>query len=123
MKTYEVLKVCGSEIHLKITTAYAVRLEEELKTDILSGLERLAEINVLAKYYCAAAVSQNDSINSIEDVYSLFDDYITEGGTYEQLQELMIEVLLTSGILSKEVHETTKKVKEKQKEALQKLLG
>ena len=45
-KPYEVLKVGGSEIHLKITTAHAVKLEEELGTDILSGLEKLAEINL-----------------------------------------------------------------------------
>ena len=38
MKPYEVLTVCGSEYHFKLTTANAVRLEAELKTDLLSGL-------------------------------------------------------------------------------------
>ena len=123
MKPYEVFTVCGSEYHLKITTANAVKLEAELKTDVLSGLEKLSEIGILAKYYYYAAVSLNDGINKIDDVYSLFDDYITDGGTYEQLQELVIEILLISGILSKEMHETTKKVKEKQKKALQQLLS
>lgn len=122
-KPYEVLKVGGNEIHLKITTAHAVKLEEELGTDILSGLDKLAEIKTLAKYYYAAASSQNDSINSIEDIYSLFDDYITEGGTLEKLQELVMNILLTSGILSQEAYDTSKKAREKQLAALQKLLS
>lgn len=123
MKPYEVLTVCGSEYHFKFTTANAVKLEAELKTDILSGLDKLAEIGTLAKYYYYAAVSLNDSINKIDDVYQLFDDYITDGGSYEQLQELVIEILLTSGILSEKVYTATKKIKEEQKQALQKLLN
>lgn len=123
MKPYEVLTVCGSEYHFKLTTANAVKLEAELKTDILSGLDKLAEIGILAKYYYYAAVSLNDSINKIDDAYQLFDDYITDGGSYEQLQELVIEILLTSGILSEKVYTATKKIKEEQKQALQKLLN
>jgi len=123
MKPYEVLTVCGSEYKFKLTTANAVKLEAELKTDLLRGLERLGEIGVLAKYYYYAAVSLNDSINKIDDIYQLFDDFITDGGTYSQLQDLVIEIMLTSGILSKEAYDTTKKLTEEQKTALQKLLN
>jgi hypothetical protein len=122
MKPYEVLTVCGSEYHLKITTANAVKLEAELKTDILSGLDKLAEIGVLAKYYYYAAVSLNDNINKIDDVYQLFDDYILDGGSIQELQEFTVEIMLTSGILSEKVYAATKKIKEEQKQALQKLL-
>ena len=121
MKPYETLTVCGSEIHLKITTANAVKLEEQLETDALTGLEKLAEIKTLAKYYYAAAVSLNDNINSMADVYQLFDDYINEGGTFDQLQKLIVEVLVTSGIMTKEVHDASKKAMEKQLEAFAKL--
>lgn len=123
MKPYETLTVCGCEYHLKFTTANAVKLEEELKTDILSGLDRLAEIGILAKYYFYAAKSLNDSINSIDDVYSMFDDYITDGGSIEDLKNLVIEIMFTSGILSQQVYDTAKKFAGKQQEALQKLLN
>lgn len=123
MKPYETLTVCGSEYHFKLTTANAVKLEAELKTDLLRGLERLGEIGVLAKYYYYAAVSLNDSISKIDDVYQLFDDYITDGGTYSQLQDLIVEIMLTSGILSKEAYDVSKKMTEEQKTALQKLLN
>ena len=121
MKPFEVLVVGGSEYNLKITTANAVKLEEKLGTDLLSGLEKIGEIKTLAKYYFAAAVI-NDSISSIDDVYQLFDDYIVGGGTYEELQRLMIEVLVTSGIMTKQVYEASKKAREKQLEAFKKLL-
>jgi hypothetical protein len=122
MKPFEVLVVGGSEYNLKITTANAVKLEEQIGTDLLSGLEKLGEIRTLAKYYFADAVI-NDSISSIDDVYQLFDDYIVGGGTYEELQRLMIEVLVTSGIMTKQVYEASKKAREKQLEAFKKLLN
>lgn len=123
MKPYETLTVCGSEYKFKLTTANAVKLEAELKTDLLRGLERLGEIGVLAKYYYYAGAALNDGVSKIDDIYQLFDDYITDGGTYSQLQDLIVEIMLTSGILSKEAYDTTKKLTEEQKTALQKLLN
>lgn len=102
MKPFETLMVGGSEIHLKFTTANAVKLEEVLGTDLLTGLNKIAEIKTLAKYYLYATVSLNDSISEIEDVYQLFDDYITGGGNYEELQTLILDVLVFSGIMSQE---------------------
>lgn len=123
MKPYEVLTVGGREVQLKFTSANAVRLEEQLGTDLLSGLDKLAEVKTLAKYYLYAAKSMNGDINKIDDIYSIFDEYIADGGTYEALQELIIEALVVSGIMSKQVHEASKKAQEKQREALQKLLN
>ena len=123
MKPFETLTVCGKEYHFKLTAAYAVQLENELNTDILSGLDTLAEIKTLAKYLFYASVSQNDDINKIEDIYQLIDDYITEGGTIDGLQRFIMDILLTSGILTKDVYEASKKALEKQKKALQQLLN
>lgn len=105
MKPFEVLVVCGSEYNLKITTANAVKLEEQLGTDLLKGLEKLGEIGVLAKYYFAAA-RLNDSIKEIDDVYQLFDDYLAQGGSYDALQALIIDVLVLSGILTEKSGES-----------------
>lgn len=105
MKPFEVLVVGGSEYNLKITTANAVKLEEQLGTDLLNGLGKLAEIGTLAKYYFAAA-RLNDSIEKIEDVYQLFDDYLAQGGSYDELQALIIDVLVLSGILTEKSGES-----------------
>lgn len=106
MKPFEVLVVGGSEYNLKITTANAVELEEQIGTDLLNGLGKLAEIGMLAKYYFAAAKSLNDSIKKIEDVYQLFDDYLAQGGSYDELQALIIDVLVLSGILTEKSGES-----------------
>ena len=125
MKPYETLNAGGIEYHFKITTANAVKLEEDLGTDLLSGMTNINKINVLAKYLFAAAVSQNDTINEIEDIYSMIDDHITDSGTYEQLQELVIQILLTSGILTQKMYDKSKALQknfeEKEKAVLQKL--
>ena len=122
MKPYESLMVCGSEYHFKLTTANAVKLEEELGTDILSGLEKLNEIRTLAKYLFYSAVSQNDSINKIDDIYSLIDDYVTDGNTVDVLVEFTMDILLTSGILSQNAYDASKKLKENSSAELLKLL-
>ena len=132
MKPYETLMVGGSEYHFKITTANAVKLEEAIGTDLLSGLNKLAEIKILSQYYFYAAKSLNDSISTIEDVYQLFDDYVVGGGNYETLQTFIIDVLVSSGIMTTEnseqiktMHEAKKKMAtdqmEKITEVLQKL--
>ncbi|MBR1823779.1 MAG: hypothetical protein IJ779_06045 [Ruminococcus sp.] len=123
MKPFETLHVGGSEYHLKLTTSHAVQLEEELGTDLLSGLDRLSQISVLAKYLYHAAMPLNDDICSINDVYQLIDDFITDGGSIEELQNLIVETLYTSGILSKQMYDASKKMAGKQQEALQKLLS
>lgn len=121
MKFFEVITVSGADYQLKISTANAVQLETELGTDLLSGLENIGKIEVLAKYYFAALKCRNDSIKSIDDVYALFDDYMLDAHTFEDLQHLIIEVLVVSGIMTKEAHDLSKKMQEKQREALQKL--
>jgi hypothetical protein len=105
MKPFEVLVVGGSEYNLKITTADAVKLEEQIGTDLLNGLGKLAEIGTLAKYFFAAA-RLNDNIKEIDDVYQLFYDYLAQGGSYDELQTLIIDVLVLSGILTEKSGES-----------------
>ena len=109
MKPFETLKVCGRDYQFKITTAYAVQLEEALGTDIISSMEKLTALGTLSKYLYYAAVSQNDDINKIEDIYQLIDDYIMDGGTTDELQKFVIDILYTSGILAKEAYDFSKK--------------
>lgn len=122
MKPFETLTVSGKEYNLKISMGEMVKLEEQIGTDLLTGMEKLTAATTLTKYYFAALKPWNDSISTIEDVYQLFDDYITQGGTYEELQHKMVEVLVLSGIMSQKVFEISQKALAKQKEALEKLM-
>jgi hypothetical protein len=121
MNTFETLTVGEKTYNLKITTARAVKLEGELGGDLLAKTEKLAELGTLAKYYFAALASFNDDIVTIEDVYQLFDDYILKGGTFEELQLLMMRTLVVSGVLTQKAFKICQEAAEKQKKALEKL--
>lgn len=120
MKSFETLTAGGRDYNLKFTALNAVTLEGKLGFDLVSGLEKITSISTLAEYYYSAMQAMND-IGSLNDVYTIFDDYILGGGTYDALQKLMIDTLVVSGIISAEVNDTSKKIMEKQKAALEKL--
>lgn len=122
MKPFETLTVSGKEYNLKITMGEMVKLEAKIGSDLLTGMEKLTAATTLAEYYFAALKPFNDSISTIEDVYQLIDDFITEGGNYEDLQLKMIEVLVLSGVMSQKAYEISKKATAKQKAALEKLI-
>lgn len=122
MKPFETLTVSGKEYNLKITMGEMVKLEAKIGSDLLTGMEKLTAATTLAEYYFAALKPFNDSISTIEDVYQLIDDFITEGGNYEDLQLKMVEVLVLSGVMSQKAYEITKKATAKQKAALEKLI-
>lgn len=121
MNTFETLTVGEKTYNLKITAGHAVKLEEELGGDLLTNTGKLAEIKTLAKYYFAALKPWNDSISTIEDVYMLIDEYILKGGTYEELQLLIMRTLVVSGILTQKAFKICQEAAEKQKKALEKL--
>lgn len=102
MEPYETIMIGGKEYYLKLTNKNAVKLEKSLKMDARS------EVGTLALYYYYVAASQNDSISSLDDIYQLFDRYISDGGSYEQLRDHLIEALVISGVLTKEAPKAAK---------------
>ena len=122
MKVFETLIVSEKEYNLKFTMGNIVKLEAKLGCDIMTGMGKITSLTTLAEYYFAALRPFNDDIISVEDVYMIFDDYITQGGTYEELQQKIIEVLVLSGVMSQKQYEFSKKAAEKQQAAIEKLL-
>lgn len=118
---FETLTVNGAEYNLKISARNACLLEESIGCSIVDGLQRLTQISVLSEYYFRAMLGHNDSVKKKDDVLTIFDEYIICGGTYDELQAKMIEVLVTSGILAKEAADAVKNLKTKQKDAFEKL--
>lgn len=102
MEPYETIVINGREYYLKLTNRNAVKLEKALRTDSYSEVDRLA----VCYYYLAA--TQNDGISCKDDIYLLFDRFISEGGSYEQLREHLIEALVISGVLTKEAPKAAK---------------
>ena len=102
MEPYETIVIGGREYYLKLSNKNAVKLEKSLKMDIHS------EVNTLAVCYYYLAAAQNDSISCMDDIYLLFDRFISDGGSYQQLREHLIEALVISGVLTKEAPKAAK---------------
>lgn len=110
MKPYIVLKIADKEYQLKITTSAAIELEDKLNTSIVEGLSRLGETRILAKYLLAAAKSLNDGIKTENDAYMILDEYSMSGGKYDDLYDVILEVMENSGFIRQEAIDASKKM-------------
>ena len=110
MKPYIVLKIADKEYQLKITTSAAIELEDKLNTSIVEGLSRLGETRILAKYLLAAAKPLNDGIKTENDAYMILDEYSMSGGKYDDLYDVILEVMENSGFIRQEAIDASKKM-------------
>lgn len=110
MKTgFETLTVNNKEYPLRLTSLHVAELEKAENKGILDILADISMIKYLSLLYLCAAKPFSDDIRKIEDVYQLFDDYIIEGGNFNQLQEKMIDVYTSSGLIAPETSDMIKK--------------
>lgn len=110
MKPYIVLKTADKEYQLKITTSAAIELEDKLNTSIVEGLSRLGETRILAKYMLAATRTLNKDVNTEEDAYMILDEYTLSGGKYDDLYDVILEVMENSGFIRQEAIDASKKM-------------
>ena len=110
MKPYIVLKITDKEYQLKITTSAAIELEDKLNTSIVEGLSRLGETRILAKYLLAAARTLNEGVKTENDAYMILDEYSMSGGKYEDLYDVILEVMENSGFIRQEAIDASKKM-------------
>ncbi len=110
MKPYIVLKIADKEYQLKITTSAAIELEDKLNTSIVEGLSRLGETRILAKYLFTAARTLNEGIKAENDAYMILDEYSLSGGKYDNLYDVILEVMENSGFIRQEAIDASKKM-------------
>lgn len=111
MKPYIVLKIADKEYQLKITTSAAIELEDKLNTSIVEGLGRLGETRILAKYLFTAARTLNEGIKTENDAYMILDEYTLSGGKYDDLYDVILEVMENSGFIKQEAIDASKKMR------------
>lgn len=121
-KPCEYIEIGGKSYPLRITTKGMVELEMLTKKSPSKWVMSLYDsVETLATFYRVALQTQTD-INTMDEVYSLFDDYIDNGGTVDDLSEKMCDVLVCAGILRAEANSLLKKQLEKSLEAQRKAL-
>lgn len=109
MKPYVLLKVGKTDYRLKITTAAAIELEDKLNCSVVDGMNRLNEARVLVKYIYAAAKELNDGIASETDAAGILDEYYMQGNKFDDIFEVVLEVMENSGYITQQQVDITKK--------------
>lgn len=93
---YTDFTVNGKNYMLRLTAFSAVKLEERLGCSIYEGAKRLSEITIATEFLYALIGGLRPEITRSE-VYSVFDEYISEGGTLRALNAVIAEALEASG--------------------------
>lgn len=96
MLPYTDFTVNGRSYMLRLTAFSAVKLEERLGCSIYEGAKRLSEIKVAVEFLFALIEGFRPEITRSE-VYTVFDDYISEGGTLRGLNGVIAKALEASG--------------------------
>lgn len=96
MLPYTDFTVNGRSYMLRLTAFSAVKLEERLGCSIYEGAKRLSEIKVAVEFLFALIEGLRPEITRGE-VYTVFDDYISEGGTLRGLNGVIAKALEASG--------------------------
>lgn len=122
MKPYILFKAGDKEYRLKITIESAIQLEDDINRSIVDGLNRIAEMRIMAKYMYAALYPLNDGITK-ENTYSIIDDYLMQGGKTEELLDVILEVMECSGYIKQEALDASKKMRAQMMEKATALLS
>ncbi|WFA10330.1 DUF6096 family protein [Tissierella sp. Yu-01] len=116
---YTEFKVGDKEFKLRLAANEMVNIERKigggnvlsifLKEERIPSMEELLMVlhGSLQKFHHKFA---------LKDTYDLYDEYVDEGGTFEDLIELMLEVFEVSGFFKKEDIEEGKAKLQKSKE-------
>jgi len=86
----------GKKYMLRLTALSAVRLEERLGCSVYEGAKRLSEVTVATEFLFALIESLRPEITRGE-VYAIFDEFISEGGSLRKLNEIIARALGASG--------------------------
>lgn len=90
MKSFYTLTVGGNNYNLRLTASAIMKIEKKLGKSLFTALENIQEnmVETVVTIIWGAAQSMNHNF-SYEKAMELFDDYIDEG---HSLEELMLEV-------------------------------
>lgn len=123
MKPYITLKAGNTDYRLRISTASAIELEDKLNCSVVDGMNRLNEARVLVKYLYAAVKDLNDGIATESDAAGILDEYYMQGNKFDDIFEIILEVMENSGYITEQQVELTKKLTAQLQEKQAKLLS
>lgn len=92
---------------LRLSTRNIVQLEKQLGSNplaIFGDGDRIPTITEMVNILHASLQQYNHGI-TLNDAYSVFDDYLADGHTMTEFIPLILEIYKVSGLISNEVEE------------------
>lgn len=104
---FALLKIGDDEYSLKLTAKNSILLEEKLGTSIVQGLSKLDRISVAVDYLHAALQATHPCTE--DEACQIFDDYTSTGHSLADFADVITEVLIVSGFLTRAAVEEARK--------------
>lgn len=101
---YTELKVGDKEYKLRLTAGEMVNLEKKIGGNVLEifmSKDKIPSMEELLIVLHGALQKFHHNI-TLKDVYDIYDEYVDNGNTFEDLIEVIIDVLEVSGFFKKE---------------------
>lgn len=95
-KPFTELNAGGKTYLLRLTALSAVRLEERLGMSVYKAIEHTDEVRTVTEILYALIESLRPEFVK-NDVYGVYDDFISGGGTLNELNGIIAEALGNSG--------------------------
>jgi hypothetical protein len=112
---YTGFKVGDKEYKLRLAANEMVNIEKKINGNVLDIFMRKERIPTMEELLMVLHSSLQKFQHNItlKDTYDIYDEYVDDGGTFEGLIELIIDVFEVSGFFKKEqIKEGKKKLKE-----------
>lgn len=102
---YKTLTVKGREYKLRLSAQSFVELEKKLGASVLDALSfedgKNPRISDFIYIFHSSLVKYQHNI-SLSDAYDIFDDFMDEGGTFDELLSIILDTLSVLGFSKKE---------------------
>ncbi|SHH55927.1 DUF6096 family protein [Sporanaerobacter acetigenes] len=115
---YTEFKVGDNEYKLRLAANEMVNIEKKIGANILDIFMKEGQIPTMEELLMVLHGSLQKFQHNITlaDTYDIYDEYVDDGGTFEDLIEVIIDVFEVSGFFKKEdLEEGKKKLEESQK--------
>lgn len=102
MKTYYTLTIGGEEYKLRLTASAIMSIEKKLEKSLFSALENIQEnmIETIIAILWGAMQPLNSGV-TMEKATKLFDDYVDDGHSIEELMQEINGLFEASGFFKK----------------------
>lgn len=109
MQAFKTFTVGETEYKLRLTTSFAIELENKLGCGVLEGLGRISELRVLTLYLWACLQPLNSGVTQ-STVNGIYDTYIDNGGSLEDAIDVIMDVMTVSGFMKAEKLKQAKEI-------------